>query len=128
MVKKKFCTTATGICVDRKLIKCLHVTASCIQDFDLLRHLIQDEHSRGCHAASSCHGGDKAHTSLSTRNIHDEETLPTGWSTGTKISLFFFMLQLNTKSSICSSGYTHNPRMRKQKHFRIFQNYYKKKM
>lgn len=35
-------------------------------------------------------------------------------------TFYFVMLQLNTKSNICSSGYTYNPRMRKKKHFRIY--------
>lgn len=81
-----FCTTATGIFVDRKLIKCLHAVLCSL--FDLLCHLIQDEDGRGCHAAGSCHGGNEAHTSLSTRNIHDEEKVPNGRSTGRNFSLF----------------------------------------
>lgn len=89
MVNRNVYTTATGICVDRKLIKCLHEVLSSL--FDLLCHLIEDEDGRGCHAASSCHGGDEAHTSLSTRNIHSEDTVPTGRSTSRKISLFILL-------------------------------------
>lgn len=50
--------------------------ASCVQDFDLFCHLIQDEDGRSCHATGSCHGGDEAHTGLPTRNVHDEEMVP----------------------------------------------------
>lgn len=48
------------------------------QGFDLLCHLVQDQDGRSCHAADSGHGGDEAHTSLPTRNGHDEEPVSTG--------------------------------------------------
>lgn len=47
-----------------------------VHDFDLFCHLIQDEDGRRCHAAGSCHGGDEAHTSLPTRNVHDDKKVP----------------------------------------------------